>query len=44
MYTRIHNLVVVVVAFIHDEHEIEAHCVMVVVSSLQLLHDIIGHS
>ena len=26
MYTCIQDLVVVVVAFIHDEHEIEVHC------------------
>ena len=45
MYTCIRNLLVVVVAFIHGEHEIEVQplcsdgCEIVVVSSLQLLND-----
>jgi len=37
MYTCIRNLVVTIVAFIHDEHEIEVHCA----ASLQLLYDLI---
>ena len=47
MHTCIRDLVVVDVAFIHDKHEIEVHCAamgaceIVVVSSLQLLHDLI---
>ena len=46
MYTFIRDLVVVVVvAFIDDEHEIEVHCAamgsIVFVSSWQLLHDLI---
>ena len=38
MYTCIRNLVVVVVAFIHDEHEIEVHCAAKGVKSLLYLH------
>ena len=43
MYTCIHDLVVVIVAFIHDEHEIEVHCAaMGVKSLLYLQYDLIS--
>ena len=38
MYTYIRNLVVVIVAFIHDEHEIEVHCAAMGVKLLLYLH------
>ena len=38
MYTCIRDLVVVIVAFIHDEHEVEVHCAEMGVESLLYLH------
>ena len=38
MYTCIRDLVVVVVAFTHHEHEIEVHCAVMGVKSLFYLH------
>ncbi len=38
MYACIRDLVVVAVAFIRDEHEIEVHCTAMVVKSLLYRH------
>ena len=38
MCTCIHDLVVDIVAFIHDEHEIEVHCAAMGVNLLLSLH------
>ena len=38
MYICIRDLVVVVVAFIHDKHEIEVNCAAIGVKSLLYLH------
>ena len=38
MYTCISDLIVVIIAFIHDKHEIEVHCTAMGVKSLLYLH------